>query len=774
MSRRPSDALTPEAREARIAELRAQRRARMRKLALRSAIGMGVVVVGLLVVLYWLLQTVAGRDVLLAQITARLPAGSTFTYSSAEGPVAGPLTLRDVHFHLDDIDFTARRVTLDPDLRPLLGKRLRLDTMEVESAVLDMPPSPDEPFELPRWPDVLPQIELPINIQADTLVVDGFRYTSAGKTVIDVSSARGGIDIGDGYAEATALKLRSNLGNVSVDGHYRPGKRYATDLTVSAGFPAPRGKTPARLGLVARGDVRHMEVAVGGNAPAPVKLHLDVRGASKPDWALLAVSKQLDLSLFGVGAADAAPLAFDLQASGTDGGAAISGQARQGDNLVVIEPSHVRIDGTTLTVQPLAVQLLGGRITLRGHADFENTEDPTFKFAVNARDLKWGEADQRIDANADLGVAGRKAHWVAIGKADLARGKDTAKVDFDGRGDLEKVLLKTLQATTPAGSLDVTGQVGWAPQLAWDVQADLRDFDPGYFAAGWNGAVTGTLASQGAARDPAAGKGDGFDATLDIPQLGGRLRDRKLAGSGHFNLHGLNGDGKLDLTLGSSHVQAQGKVADTLDIDAQLSPLQLADLLPKATGNLSGTVRLTGPRNAPTIDADLSGNALKYDTYTAESISLRGHLPWTGHGGELALRGSAVQAGLLLDKLSVDARGAIQDLQLNVQADNPMASLTLAGSAQQKGESLVRRAGDPAHRAVQGRCLGTDPGRALHPGRQRLHPVRQLPGRRRWRHPVRLGRLATQRRERAFGQAATDTDPAMAAAQRRTPADLAR
>ena len=685
MSRRPGEDLTPEQREARIAELRTRRRARVRKLAVRSAIGVAVLVVGLLVALYWLLQTVAGRDVLLAQIVARLPAGSTFTYSSAEGPVAGPLTLRDVHFHLGDIDFTAKRVTLDPDLRPLLGKRLRLDVLDIETAVLDMPPSPDEPFELPRWPDVLPQIELPLNIQADALVVDGFRYTSAGKTVIDVSSARGGIDIGDGYAEATAIKLRSNLGNFAVDGHYRPGDRYETDLTVSAGFPAPRGKTPARLGLVARGDVRHMEVAVGGNAPAPVKMHLDVRGATKPDWALLASTTQLDLSLFGVGAADAPPLAFDLQASGTDGGAAISGQAKQGDNLVVIEPSHVRIDGTTLTVQPLAVQLLGGRITLRGHADFADTEDPTFKFAVNARDLQWGEAEQHIEANADLGVAGRKARWVAIGKADLARGKDTAKVDFDGRGDLEKVLLKTLRATTPAGSLDVTGQVGWAPQLAWDVEANLKDFDPGYFAAGWDGAVTGKLASKGAARDPAAGNGDGFDASLDIPQLGGRLRERKLAGSGNFNLHGLNGDGKLDLTLGASHVQAQGKVADTLDIDAKLTPLQLADLLPEAAGSLSGTLKLTGPRNAPTIDADLSGDALKYDTYGAESISLRGRLPWTGSNGELALRGTAVQAGLLLDKVSVDARGAVQDLQLNVQADNPMASLTLGGNAQQKG-----------------------------------------------------------------------------------------
>ena len=56
MSRRPDD-ITPEEREARIAELRARRRARMRTLAIRSGISVGVLVVLASLALYWLLQT---------------------------------------------------------------------------------------------------------------------------------------------------------------------------------------------------------------------------------------------------------------------------------------------------------------------------------------------------------------------------------------------------------------------------------------------------------------------------------------------------------------------------------------------------------------------------------------------------------------------------------------------------------------------------------------------------------------------------------------------
>ena len=50
---------TPEEREARIRELRALRRARMRKLGIRSAIGSGVLLVVVVAFAYWLLTTIA-------------------------------------------------------------------------------------------------------------------------------------------------------------------------------------------------------------------------------------------------------------------------------------------------------------------------------------------------------------------------------------------------------------------------------------------------------------------------------------------------------------------------------------------------------------------------------------------------------------------------------------------------------------------------------------------------------------------------------------------
>ena len=95
----PADA-SKEQRDARIAELRTLRRKRQRKVATHGGIGTLLVVVAVAALAYWLLMTIGGRDLLLQQIVARLPAGTELTWKQAEGPAAGPMTLHGVHFSM--------------------------------------------------------------------------------------------------------------------------------------------------------------------------------------------------------------------------------------------------------------------------------------------------------------------------------------------------------------------------------------------------------------------------------------------------------------------------------------------------------------------------------------------------------------------------------------------------------------------------------------------------------------------------------------------------
>ncbi|KRG63275.1 pathogenicity protein [Stenotrophomonas humi] len=684
-----------------MAELRAKRKARLRKLAVRSGITITALVLLGLFAVYWLLQTVAGREVLLAQVVARLPANSSLTWSKAEGPLAGPLILHDLDFRYEDLHFTAAQAYLDPDIRPLLGRKLRLDALRITDATLDLGPSEDKPFELPNWPDVLPAIELPLALQADTIVVDGLRISQVQEPVIDITRIRGGLEAADGEFRAVQIKVNSNLGDFRIDGHYLPRNDYDTDLTVRALMPARPGQPAARLGLVARGDLAHMEVALAGYAPKPLHASLILDGRDNPVWNIAARSEELDLGQLVPAqfmAEAPAPLALDFTARGRGGQAQLQGRVRQGEQELVLAPSNVAIDKQVLTVAPLVAEVFGGSVRLQGTADFSDAQNPGFRFAVVANQLTWmPEPDPSAPDTAPvpmhlkearLGVAGNLKNWAAIGTADVARDAQDASLDFDVRGNDQQARIEQLKATTPGGSLDLTGSAAWAPMLAWDVDARLAGFDPGYFLPGWEGNLSGTLASQGKQLPAPAGTDEmRFEATVDVPQLKGRLRGRSVDARAKLALQGTQGEGDVRLVVGDSRIEAKGKVGDRMNVDARLEPLHLSDLLPGSSGSLAGTLQLRGTPSQPDITADLRGNSLQWDDWKAGQISINGRLPWQGDNGALQVQGSAVEVGMLLDQVRINARGSLQNLHLDAETGNELGAIALSGSVRQAGQA---------------------------------------------------------------------------------------
>ena len=694
--------LTPEQR----AQRQAARRARARRVALRSTLGLFALVVLLALFAWWVLTTIGGRDLLLSQIVARLPDNTALGWERAEGPASGPLILHGVRFSYrapvdtaacradrtrcrapGPIVFTARKVVLDPAIRPLLGRRLRLDVLEISGATLDLP-ADEQPFELPRWPESLPRIAPPLPLQVDTLRIDGLRVSRDQEALVDIRNARGGLDAADGRLHVERLAIDSDRGRFTVHGDYAPRDNYRTDLVATAVFPTQTGRTPPRLGLVARGTLSRMDVALSGQAPAPIHARVTLHGNTDPRWQARATSEALDLSLLTGDAGAAQPIAFDLRAEGISGRATLQGSITRDDLVATIRPSNIALDDQVLTLDPLRVDLLDGSVTVRGRADLRDPaaggQPNPLRFAVNARGLRWGGTDDApvITANADFGIAGAPDAWAAIGNARLARDGEQATVSFDGRGDRQQATIRNLRASMPGGTLLATGTTRWTPQWAWDLEATLDGFDPGYFFPDWDGAVDGRVATHGKART-----GGGWDATLLAPDLDGQLRSRPLDGSVELALHGDTISGDLALSLGASRVQAKGRIGDTLDVQARLEPMQLADLWPDAAGTLRGTLALTGARNAPNVDVDLTGNDLRWNDWQAGSLHAQGRLPWKNGNGALTIRGNALDLGMPFDSLTVEARGAVENLQLDAHAQGQPGTLDLSGNAARRGNT---------------------------------------------------------------------------------------
>lgn len=652
---------------------------------------LGLLGLGLLVLLAWLLQTAAGRDWVLAQVAARLPAGAAFSWQRAEGTLAGPLRLQSVDFRYGQVHFSAERIVLDPRLGPLLRRRLRLDRLELAGARLALPKS-EEPFTLPTWPGSLPQLDLPLALQADAIAVDDLRIRRDGQPLVTIVRLRGGLLLEPGALHARALDAQTDYGRMHVDGDYLPRRNYRTDLTATVVLPAPRASSPARFGLVARGDLDKMEVALAGRAPRPVKAILGLAGGDDPAWTFEASGEAIDPALLLPGGSALAPFTLAVAATGQGGRARLHGRLAQDGTTVVLEPSVVAVHDQVLELAPLRLRALGGQLRLQGRADFNEPTDPRFTFAVNADGLQLGVGSDPAAAvpvrlhDARLGLAGRLQAWASVGQATLARGAQQADLDFDLRGDGDGARIHALQANTPGGRLQAQGEVAWAPTLDWQLQADLDGFDPGYFAPGWDGRLSGRLTSQGRQQAAASdGTPGGYLASAELAGLSGQLRGRRLRADAELDWKRDQGQGRLTLAVGDSRVEADGRFGRQLDLDARFSPLALADLLPGAAGTLRGRLQLQGSAQAPTLSAELDGQGLAWQDYRAQRLSLHGRLPWRGAADTLVLRAQGLEAGLALTSLELQAQGAVEDLRLQGRAVADLGTLALAGQLHRQG-----------------------------------------------------------------------------------------
>ncbi len=704
----PEDA-SDEMREARIAELAKLRRRRQRRLMLGGVLSVAAVLAVILGLVWWLLSTLGGRDLLLAQIKARLPANASLEWQSAEGPVRGPLVLHGARFTWvacadDDFDvntvamslckdprttrFTASRLLLHPRLGALFSARLELAAIEVEGASLDIAKS-DTPFELPTWPEVLPRIEPPLAIAVDEVRVENLDVSSAGEHVIRIRQLQGALLAEKGRLNVQNIDMESDLGRFHVHGQYAPGRNYATELLATAVFPARFGQTAGRVGLVARGDLDAMNIAIGGRAPAPLSAMLVLRAADSraardgdATWSLQAESEGFDPGVFSASAAAVELMTFRLNAEGKGGRADLQGQWQMGDTALDIQPSTLRLADQTLYAEPLKIAALGGSLEINGHGMFKE-DQADFDATAKARNLGWGKGKgdaPLIAGDGDFHVVGTDQAWKVDGKATLRREAQTAQVQLQGEGDGNGLTLKTLSAAMPEGRLDAQGRLDWAPQTRWQAQALLSGFDPGYFLPEWRGAVRGKLENHGTL--DSANK---LTAEVKLQELGGQLRGRALRGHGQLHVDGEEYAGELDIGMGASQVQAKGRYGQRIELDAQLNPLQLADFLPDAQGVLQGQVQVKGTPRAFNVQAQLDGRQLRYADYQADSLSLSGHLPWQGDTGQLQLRASNLKAGIAVEQVAVNARGAVENLQLDVDARTELGRLQLAGSAVRRG-----------------------------------------------------------------------------------------
>jgi len=641
---------------------------------------MGALLLLLIIALGWLLATPGGREMALQQIAARLPEGSLLHWQRADGVLLGPLVLHDVRYvqtlASGPLEINAQQLTLDLAWWRLLSGQLRLNALTLDHAALILPPPAADatPFTLPQWPELLPEIHLPLTLAVDTIRIHDFRIQQHDAALIGIHSLEGGILARDGEVQVQALHMDSDRGRFYLSGRYHPNQHYRTDLTARARLPG------ARFGLAIRGDLDALDVALVGHAPERIQIQWSLRNAET--WTLSAHSEA-----FAPGPASA-PIAFTLDASGNARQSHWRGHIQQDEWSATLHPATLRLDDQQLELVPSQVDItvgtqIKGQLLVSGDARFSPAHSPEFALHLAGEHWTLRHAAPAITLQGTLDLNGRIDAWQVNGQATATREGQHARVSLLAQGDDRSVRLTTLNARTPGGQLDASGQFTWAPALTWSAHGALDHFDPGYFAPDWPGAINARLASRGHTH---------ADGTVQIEarvdELGGQLRQRALAGMARLTFdsthHTLQGN--ADVRLGTSRLHAIAKTHPQLDIEATFSPLHLADLWPEADGEIKGRVHLTGTYTAPDLAVDLSAHHLGWGEHRLTELRARGHLPWQRGEGALTLEASGIDTRVALNHIALHLSGSARRLQLGAEVRAPALTVTTRARVNVEGQ----------------------------------------------------------------------------------------
>jgi len=681
----------------------------------RIAIGFAALLLIVAALLWWLLGTGAGLRFALAR--AQAATDGALHVQQATGRLIGPLQLAGVHY--DDgkgtvVDVAQAR--LDLRFWSLLAKRVHVAALDVDGVAVALPPPTKNESESSGGFSLRP----PVALILDRVHVGTVKVTQAGQTLF----ASDRLDLAGSWTNRgialRQLALRASDGRVDLAGQLALGRQYRGKGT--AQFAWKLGDTDYAGKLDARGDGKQAHLDIALTAPAP--LHLQLAMSQRGD---LAWSGTLDAPRFDpaplLGSDALKALAISLKGHGDRYGGTLDGRLDLDDYQVLLQPLRAQFDRDyhTLTLQQLKL----GSPQIKGSLEASGSVQLDAKPLSAALDIRWSDlqlpaklAGQALASHGKLKASGSVDAYRVEGDVALGPPGRLAQLSLDLDGTPQRIALHALALKQAKGSLQASGILTLQPALAWQVEVRADRFDPGQLLAGWNGALNFNIASEG--RLPKGGP----DATLEIRQLGGTLRQRPVSGHGKLHLSPNDVvDGKLELASGRSTVKLDARPGARNDAELQLRIASLGDWLPDAGGRLDGHFRIRGLVPQLSINGQLHGQALSWQQQKADSLQLIVGIPDISHpAGKLDLQtGNASLQGLLFQHIHLLAEGSQANHRLDIDARGSQLSGKLALQGGLKGSRWnstlstldLEPQGLPPWRLQQPTQLGYDDG-AMH------------------------------------------------------------
>lgn len=547
----------------------------------------------------WLAGTESGLQVLCQQLLVR--AAPALRIGSVQGRLTGTVTLRELRYADEQLEFSARSLRLDWTPAALLAGVFRVRTLAAEGVHFEqLKAGSSEPVSLPQ------HFHLPVAVELQDLSLHELVVISAPKAApltLD-SMALSGAWHGE-RLEVTRLQLQAP--DFAVDGNFT--------LQTAAGYPLagglhwqarPPGYAPLQADAQLTGSLHSLHIEQTLAAPYAAQLRLVLEqplAALRLDGTVTLQDSDLaaihggwpDMHLAGTVTAQGVPDALQLDGSLDlrDPAAGVARLTIRGKRL----PEALQIDSMQLVSAGRPVRLdAHGRIGLGDH--------PVFDLQAQWQALAWpldGVADYQ-SRKGSLTLNGTPDHYRVEAHGDL-QWKDLLGGELALRAHSATAGNWQIEGASLTGGkarIEASGQVGKVYALDWQVHAArIADLSPG--AGGslqGSGSLTGTLPEL-AIRARASGRQIDFRTYhVDSLELDGDIR---LAPGQPSRLHAAIGPARLD-----------GTRVTRVKLDGSGTPAQHHVHLLAESDRGNAEVDLVGHRDGSTWRFELQQASLGY------------------------------------------------------------------------------------------------------------------------------------------------------------------
>ncbi|MBP6298997.1 MAG: translocation/assembly module TamB domain-containing protein [Arenimonas sp.] len=612
---------------------------------------------------YWVTNTVGGRDFALRQAQAQLPLDTKLYWKSVQGTLAKGLQFNQFVYSDATQRFEATSLNFNIKLSPLLFGKVHSDFVVAKHVKIYL--AKDEtPFEFPRWPESLPSLDVPISVNIKKIHVDDIQFFKDKALVYALNTLDGGFDLKPGSLQISEVKAQSVDGTIHLSGYYQPNYGFKTKLKGGVSLNVATKKAPQNLYFSADGNATRFMLDIQGAMPEPISIRWQLQDQDqKPFWFLSASTERFEPRYLGL--IDEHSYRVQLAATGTDKSTQISGELSRDAKTIIINPSTFSLNEDAVQLDQVQVVYEGATFTAAGSVNAgEVISSKGIKLTIKDFALPLAQQDTLKQApvvlNSQLTWSGTLPEWKVDATGELIRGKESAKFTLIGNGSQQDISLSALNIKTAKGGLAGKLQAQWQPGLKIAFEGKLNQFDPSYFFSDFPGAINADvkLNTKQEIDKP-------WQGTVAIKQLGGQLRGRVLAGQADIRFEGLNISGTADVKAGGSHLILKGSDGAQLNVAAQLLPLNLNDINPQWSGILNGNLLLKGARANPLFEVQLIGKNVALLDYRAEYLELQGNTI-SGNRTQLQARGAQI-SGQLFEQIEAELVGKLSDAQLQVK-----------------------------------------------------------------------------------------------------------